>query len=401
MTAWRALRFPIFLSGLFLCGYAHHFPSPVWDAATLAWVPGFKLAFPPSHLLFTPFCSLADFLTTLSLHSLETFVLWVFVLFFVFFKLKRALIACLCFIAFLAWGALVPRPMGRLAAQDPEILLIDFHSHTRYSHDGRPSFTPEANRRWHEAQGYEAAFITDHNRIEGSAEAEQASERDWKTTGFRSLEGEEVSLKKTHLVLLGNTERVDNRPYDSDPKKIALFVADMHKRHLPVIASLPEYWLYHWGGGVQDFIRWGMDGFEIINSAPLALDFPLSKRREIVAECRRLRLVMTGISDNHGYGYATAAWNAMRLPGWSLLPPPVLQNLIIRKLTDRSIDRSALVQVLERPRFFPESAGRLILSPVPNAWLYLQSLTREQVGVWLAWIWIACGAQAAYRRLRG
>ena len=25
---------------------------------------------------------------------------------------------------------------------------------------------------------------------------------------------------------------------------------------------------------------------------------------------------MTGISDNHGWGYATAVWNAVRLPGW-------------------------------------------------------------------------------------
>ena len=41
---------------------------------------------------------------------------------------------------------------------------------------------------------------------------------------------------------------------------------------------------------------WGIAGFEIINSAPKALDFPEAKRREIIALCRLHNLPMTGIS---------------------------------------------------------------------------------------------------------
>src|SRR5262249_55569361 len=154
------------------------------------------------------------------------------------------------------------------------------------------------------------------------------------------------------LVILGNHERVDNRPYDSDPYKIPLFIAEMHKKSVPVIASLPEYWLYHWGEGVTDFIRWGIDGFEIINSAPKALDFPFSHRAQIVDLCKRQNLFITGISDNHGYGYATAVWNAMDIPGWQALGPDELEKAVLSQLR---VKRYQAVQVLERVKFSPES----------------------------------------------
>src|SRR6185437_1814761 len=126
-------RFPLLLSGLLLCGYAHHVPAPVWNAATLEWAAHYHLSFPVWHLVFTPFCSVADFLTTLSAQQAKCLVAWFIVGAFFFFGWKRGALAILGFIAFVAWGALVPRPMGRLIANDPDILLIDFHSHTNYS----------------------------------------------------------------------------------------------------------------------------------------------------------------------------------------------------------------------------------------------------------------------------
>ena len=117
-------------------------PSPVRDAAFLSWVPGFHMQFPVWHLIFTPFCSTADYLTLLSLKQAELFCAYLFILLFVLLAMRRALIGIGLFMVYVAWAILVPRPMGRLMAQDPDILLIDFHSHTQYSHDGRPSFTP-------------------------------------------------------------------------------------------------------------------------------------------------------------------------------------------------------------------------------------------------------------------
>src|ERR1700687_2276074 len=257
----RPWRVALFLSGLVLLSQAFPLASPVRDAATLAWAPHYHLVYPDWHLVFTPFCSVADALTMLSYHQDIVLVIWFFVLAFGFGGIRRGLLFFGLFMSFIVWGVLTPRPMGRLVPDDAGTLLIDFHSHTQFSHDGRPSFTPEANRQWHWRQGYGASFITDHNRIEASQIAKIASRNDWRQTGYRSLEAEEVSLKKTHLVILGNHERVDNRPYDSDFAKIPLFVTAMHKKKYPVIASLPEYWFYHWGEGVQDFVRWGWDSF--------------------------------------------------------------------------------------------------------------------------------------------
>src|SRR5262249_22450630 len=144
---------------------------------------------------------------------------------------RRASVMLLGFLAFLVWVVLIPHPMARLVARDPYTLLIDFHSHSEVSHDGRPGFSAKANMRWDEAQGYNASFITDHNRIETSQKAKAISRANWKETGFRSLEGEEASLYKTHLVVLGNHERIDNRPYDGNSFKIGSFIHDMHEKH--------------------------------------------------------------------------------------------------------------------------------------------------------------------------
>lgn len=380
-TFWRL---PLFLSGLLLLSQAFPLAAPVRDAASGVWVAGYTLHFPRWHLFFSPFCGLADLITVLSLHQLILTAVYVIGGCFIFLPWRKAGLVVIAFLMFVAWGALVPHPMSRLISSDPDVLLIDFHSHSCVSHDGRPSFTPEANMAWHQAQGYGASFITDHNRVESSQKAKAVSRQDWQATGYRSLEGEEVSLYRTHLVLLGNHERVDNSPYDSDPTKIPVFLKDMHKKGWIVIASLPEYWFYHWGQGVQDFVVWKMDGFEILNSAPKALDFPPAHRLEIVELCRQHNLPMTGISDNHGYGYATAAWNAMWIPGWQQLDPDRLEQAVLQILRKEGF---GAVQVLERAVYRPGSRWKVLISPFVNLALYWRSLQLFQVLSWIGWVW--------------
>jgi hypothetical protein len=400
----RSWRIPLFISGIFLLSQAFSLPSPVRDAATLHWASGYKLQLPLGHILFTPFFSIADYLTVLSVKQMELFVGYLFASFLLLWPWRRALLAIFLFMVFVAWGALVPRLMAKLVPKDPDTLVIDFHSHSRYSHDGRPMFTPERNMAWHRLQGYDAAFITDHNRIEASDIAARESEQTWSSTGYRSLEGEEVSLAKTHLVILGNHERIDNHPYDSDPLRIQFFIADMHKAGFPVIASLPEYWLYHWApltgkeegkGTVNDFVAWGMDGFEIVNSAPKALDFPADYRAQIVDLCRNKNLFITGISDNHGYGYATAVWNAMTIPGWRLLDSVSLEKAVLNQLKTKGF---YAVRVLERAKYWPEGRWTLLVSPFMNVLTYWRTLQASQVLAWVGWIWLLYALDNFFRK---
>jgi hypothetical protein len=388
-------RWPLGSSVFVLLSQAFRLPSPVRDAASGAWPAGFSLHLPPLYWLFAPFCGPADRITLLSYHQAVVFLVYAVAAILVFLGLRKGALGVLLLIVFLSWTVLIPHPQARLVAVDPDILLIDFHSHTSFSHDGRKwpiAFTPERNMRWHQAQGYGAAFITDHNRIDAAEQAKAVTRADWRQTGYRSLEGEEVSLLKTHLVVLGAHERIDNQPWDSNPRKIRLFIAEMNKRRLPVIASIPEYWLYHWKptitsmGTVDDFIAWGIQGFEIVNSAPIAGDFPPAYRRRIVELCRAHNLPMTGISDTHGWGYATAAWNAMRVPGWQQMDPDQLETVVLKTLKSEGVEA---VEVLERARYNPEQFLSLLCSPFIDAGIYWRSLQLLEVLSWIFWIWLA------------
>jgi hypothetical protein len=378
-----AKRSALFLSSLFLLAQAFTIPSPVRDAATSEFATGFQFQYSLGYSLFAPFCTIADVLTVLSAYQLIVFVVTSLVLGFAFLSWRKALALFLFFFLFVAWGTLAQRPVARLVAQDPDVLLLNFHSHTQRSHDGRPSFTPDKNRTWHRTQGYGANFITDHNRIDAAEEAYSMSLKDWQDTGFVSLRGEEISLLKTHLVVLGVHERIDNQPFDSDPSKVPAFIKEMDKKGKLVIASLPEYWFYHWGEGLEQFVKAGVDGFEVINSAPKALDFPLHLRSQVIDLCRSKNLFITGISDTHGYGSATAVWNAMRIPGWRQMDPDSLEKAIISRL---KIERFSAVQVLERVRFVPASKPALGASFFMAFLSLLEGLTPLLCISWVAWI---------------
>jgi hypothetical protein len=189
-----------------------------------------------------------------------------------------------------------------------------------------------------------------------------------------------------HFVVWPPKTTVDGRPYNSDPLSVEPFIQEMHKRGLLVIGVLPYYWISHWDKKptVEDFIRWGMDGFEISNGATRALDFPFQYQQKILALCRQHNLIFTGVSDNHGYGSATPCWSAVHLPGWQALSPLELQTAVVAHLAR---DRFNAVRVLERPRFRPANPLELALSPLGIAFVYARTLNWAQTFSWIFWIW--------------
>ena len=365
---------PLFLTVALSLAHLISFPARLQDAATLAPITDFHLNFPLIHFIFEPFFGLADALTLAIKWPTVIFILWVIALLPFMKGWRRRLAILSAGVLFTAWAILIPRPMARITADDPAALVIDFHSHTLASHDGRRSFTTEANARWHQQQGFNASFLTDHNAVAG------------KTTGPFSLAGEEVSLYKMSFVVLAPTTPVDRRPYTSTPWLIEPFIKEMHKRGLLVIGVLPYYWIYHWNKKptVEDFIRWGTDGFEISNGAPRGLDFPFQCRQKILALCRQYNLIFNGASDNHGYGYTVPCWNVVHLPGWRSLSPLELETAVVAHLAKYRFDA---VRVLERPRFRPANPLELALSPIGIALVYARTLNWAQTISWILWIW--------------
>ena len=86
-------------------------------------------------------------------------------------ELMRATIAFVVLVAWYATGALVPRPMVSLEVDDPDEVVVDFHSHTEASHDGRPGFSAERNREWHRSAGFNVAYVSDHGTYAAVREA--------------------------------------------------------------------------------------------------------------------------------------------------------------------------------------------------------------------------------------
>src|SRR6266571_854293 len=100
----------------------------------------------------------------------------------------------------LALAALMlPRPVPRLVSDGPGT-VIDYHAHTNASHDGRPGWTLAKLAAWHERQGFQATYVTDHNVVyDRSLPVPEG-------TSINLLPGVEWSVYGQHVVAIGPVE---------------------------------------------------------------------------------------------------------------------------------------------------------------------------------------------------
>ena len=414
-SAQPSLRFKLFtifsvvLTGIVVLGQIFRYPGGVRDLVTGAFPGGVNLHYPRYYLFFAPFLHAADHLTILSLHQHIAFIIfvngvWILSRWFLIkdqildWKRRLAesgkiLLADFFYAAILFAIVFFPRPMARLEADDPDLLIFNTHSHTSYSWDARKSFTPLKNLLWHQKGGFHANFITDHNVFDGVLESKTLPQN----FSIVAMAGEEVSLFQSHWALLGNNAIVPNSRYDVGADGIRLFLRDVrNSQGQAAIASLPEYWLYHWDH-LEDFARWGVDGFEIANSVPVALDFPSRLRSSVVDLCRKNNLVMVGVTDNHGWGSAVYCWNVIRVPGWRALPETQVQPAVLGVMGKDGFSAvRVIVRVKSEP---PDHASGLILDPFLQVWECARSLPLPHAASALVWVWVLW-AFAFFKRKR-
>ncbi len=389
------LGFASLFTLVLILGQIFSYPNTLKDLVTDKFSRDTVLTYPFLYSLFAPFFLFADHLTILSLEQHITFivtvtVLWLWIRFYLKSGSSFGIKLILKEIGFLflfegfitllyAAVILVPRPMAALKAQDPDTIVVDFHTHTQNSWDARKSFSIQKNLNWHAGAGFHSAFITDHNVFPELVPLDHK--------GVKALHGEEVSLYRSHWVLLGNRAVVPNQPYDDGLGGIEKFVREM-KSVTPrvVIASLPEYWFYHWGDSLEKFVDWGIDGFEIANSAPLALDFPIEFRQAIIHLARKRNLVVTGISDNHGWGSTCYVWNLMKIPNWRSLSSSDLEQTILNQINREKFNAvKVLVRVKHEARPF---GARHYLDSFFQIGEVCKSLSWQLAAITLLWIWI-------------
>jgi len=253
---------------------------------------------------------------------------------------------------------LLPRPVPRLATSElqPEsgMTIVDYHSHTERSHDGRHGWTLERLAEWHADQGFQAAYVTDHNTPFAGSNDDGP---------IPLLPGAEFSVYRLHVVALGTVTQLDLAPYSHDtPGMVGLFGA-LHNVGALAIASLPEYWQNHWTD-LGQFVDAGVDGFEIVNCAPKALAFPSAARRAVIGLAQRHDLFVTGASDNHGWGKVTCVWN----------------------LTHEGAHGFQGNHVLARPIAMVQGDHPVWSAGYDQIWLMLRGLSWPERISWLTWI---------------
>lgn len=272
---------------------------------------------------------------------------------------------------FYVMSASVPRPTARAVSTDPNVVRVDFHSHTRHSPDVGDGYTVEWNRAWHARAGFDAAFITDHQTWEGVREATSAGQDG---RGVALLAGVETRLDDQPVIGLGDstlyTDGLDREGSSIDPdvRPTLLFILPADLDAITRLEADP----------VQ-----GLVGIEVVNGTPTGLHQSRTERGPILDIAERMDLALVSGTDNHGWGQSAAAWSLVNLPGWRDLGPGELGRAIARKLHE---DRRDAVVVVERT--VPGARGQwLQVLTVPVLAVHVtRSLSTGERAVWLIWV---------------
>ena len=376
MNLLRRHPIAIALVALLLITAIHPLP-PLLDAITGSAPGDVDLERPALYVLLAPLSNTLDALTFFSLARAQ----WALAVWAVALaawgalrpgtarrRVARALLGPVGLVLLAGAAVLLPRSVPRLTTADAGATILDYHAHTEASHDGRPGWTLARLAAWHERQGFEASYVTDHNVIfDGSMSVPGAS--------VNLLPGVEWSVYKQHVVAIGPVEPIVRDSFgESTPRMLRIFAAIKRQGALG-IASLPEYWRNH-RDDLGAFVLAGADGFEIVNCAPRALSFPPEARREILSLAASHDLLVVGASDNHGWGQVTCVWNLSR---------PGAQGYHANR-------------VFARPLALLQGEWRPWTAAVTQPWFMLRSLSWSERASWLTWVLIILLYRAMPRR---
>lgn len=388
--------------------------EPLRDAATLGSVGEVTLRRPMSYLLLAPVSNILDTLTLMSVRQHIAFVLTIIVVYVIWWwragraalasvlparrvlrEVARIGVGVVLLVGLYAAVAIMPRPMAALDASD-NILVIDFHSHTRFSHDGRPDWTPEDLRAWHRDAGFNVAYITDHRTFEGARDG-------WANNPARAgdgtvlLPGIEVVWRGEHVNVL-DADRMYRGLLNATLRDIdeqSLILASALAGTEPVIIETVPGDLSKMVPAVGRGTA-GVRAVEIVDGAPRGLGQARSERARIVQLADSFNLALVAGSDHHGWGHTAAGWTLLFLPQWRAVSADELSNAIsnvIRKGGRRS------TRVVERYVANTERGVALPLTVPLVAWGMFRALSSDERIVWLAWvlalylIWRVVGAQ--------
>lgn len=367
--------------------------TPILNAETGLPVHDASLILSATYTMLAPVCGLLDALTLLSLHQhaavLATVVLCVIAWRLICASarstsiLRETGIACATLIGIVVvygGGAVIPRPMAAIQMHDRNDVVIDFHSHTNSSWDANKRFTPERNRAWHAASGFDVAYVSDHKSLAGAI---AASVRNPAHAGDGTilLPALEARDQYEHIIAIGidSTFAIDPKGDWHDPERdTALAITGSAPLLILTIpgnlSKLPE-------NETRGFAR--LYAVELSDAAPKGVGMIQQRRQEIIKFADTLNLSVVAGSDNHGWGSTAAGWSVMQIPDWRRMNPAELDSAIQRGIR---IERRHAVRVYVRDSPDPGSSTLATVFTAPLViWRILVDLDWPERISWLGW----------------
>ncbi|MDR2708888.1 MAG: hypothetical protein LBC07_02815 [Elusimicrobiota bacterium] len=288
----------IFTSAIF------HSPIEPTDLLTQMKTRDFVIEFPKWKNFIEPFYAFTFYVLTLErafyAPALISWTGWILFLVLIYCIAKKKTIiqtlvrlfyGLLLFASLLAWSVFVPLDGPKLI-KSPRYIAVDFHSHSRYSHDN--AATELSNYKFHISAGYDYFFITEHQNTNSYFHFSPTQRK-------RIFEGVQMQVVEGVSVLLLSPKEFDAADYSN--LSITEIIPKAHENNMLVI--MPHWWKWR-KFSFADLKEMGIDGFEIYNCG--YRNFDEKTRESLIEFCKENNLLMTASTDWHGWGYMTDAW---------------------------------------------------------------------------------------------
>ncbi len=393
--------FGVVLTGFIFAGQLQSYPAPVRDIINGNFVEGLTVHYPVIYTLFAPVFQIADRVTILSIRQLLIFMIYINVVWVVWraialfskgVKIRAVFAEIVRFIGINAFVLLciflfilVPRPLLTVEVSDPEVMVLDFHTHTNRSWDVRQTATLSKQIQFRRSGGFDAFFVTNHNSRYSALETNAATAAIAGSTIPIPFRGEEISQSSFNLIVLGPD--VENPDTDSPELNKARnpLLKNRDNSETLVIATVDVDWWKH-PEILDPFVLAGLNGIELAKSSPKGLDLTVEDRERMVRYARKNNLIITGASDNHGFGSTDYVWNLLRLPGWRTMKPAELERAVLLEI--RKLRPGALTIVTRIKAEPTRNAFLMGIDPLRQIWEMLRSIPWVQSALFVVYAWI-------------
>lgn len=371
-----------------------HYPVHIENALTLQSEPGFDVRVSGWRILFEPFTGLLLYFNR-AFYPVDEFrqlllgmvILWgVYTLIRAFGRsgwkpviqfagrqlVNLSILAGVWF-ALLVVMIFIPLPNDKIVNKTSDWVLVTTHAHTEFSHDGMIS--QEGLLKWHQRNGFDAFFITDHSNHKQTLEFVNRRWNQEQPGEPVVFCGEEFS-GSNHLSLLGlKTDFKTKGLTDS------VVVAQARSQGAAILVN-------HWFDGERKSLEYyrdlGVDGFEIENTAE-DKRYNREVYQRIRSFCENNGLILNGGLDFHGYGSACTLWNAFQIPGWKSMDSAAKEEAVLTILKTRDQSKLKVLLLNDRPYYEKKNLfGHTVITLVN----YFRTLNQLQIVSWIFWIFL-------------